>query len=80
MTAADMYKAAVDARRAQLYGKIKSCALAGDFRARVYRDSLDRIEDVLDEFEKNGFRVDRSDSDIVEISWESGLAKTAFNQ
>ena len=80
MTAADMYKAAADARRAQLYGKIKSCAQNGDFRTRVYKDSLDHVEDVLDELEKNGFRVDRLDSDVVEISWESGLAKTAFNQ
>ena len=80
MTAADMYKETIDARRTKLYGRIKSCAMAGDFRTRVYRNSLDHVEDVLDELEKNGFQVDRSDCDVVEISWETGLAKTAFNQ
>lgn len=72
MTAAEMYKAATDARRNMVYGKIKGAAATGEFSVRVYyRDALNHVEDVLDELEKNGFRVDRSNSDFVVVSWEN---------
>ena len=78
MTAADMYKAAVDARRARLYGRIKSCALAGDFKTRIYRDSITHIDDILDELVHAGFCVSYPDPEYIDISWEH--IGTAFNQ
>ena len=78
MTAADMYKEAINARRTQLYGRIKGRALAGDFKTRIYRESITHIDDILDELVQAGFCVSYPDPEYIDISWEH--IGTAFNQ